>query len=360
MKLFLRGSTWWVSHGTGKTRIRQSTGRTDREEAEKVAREICAPAMLRVEADIVKVAGDIAAGKRRNADMLEAAGRRIDACLSLYPFAKKDGSEPSKHTLASDRQAWWKLTDFCKGKGVELVGHVTEELANEFLMSCTNNFRDKAYLYCRKHFAVMGIDPNPFRTPPPVDASLKSHHEPLTMDELAKVMAYLESKSYKHHCHDNGDFALMFRFMVYTGLRMGDAAMMTVDQCDFEHGVIRRRMQKTRKIVEFPMHRVLMNILPREGGWLFPSLAEAYMKNPTHVSERFTRVFRRVGLWRGNGIISGHSLRATFATICCEAGVPLAVIQSWLGHSSEIVTRIYAHFNDMEKKREAIEKFPEF
>ena len=37
MKLFLRNNIWWVSHGTGEKRIRQSTGQTDREQAEKVA-----------------------------------------------------------------------------------------------------------------------------------------------------------------------------------------------------------------------------------------------------------------------------------------------------------------------------------
>ena len=41
-----------------------------------------------------------------------------------------------------------------------------------------------------------------------------------------------------------------------------------------------------------------------------------------------------------------------------EAGVPLAVIQSWLGHTSPMVTRIYARVEDMRAKREAMSKFP--
>ena len=35
------------------------------------------------------------------------------------------------------------------------------------------------------------------------------------------------------------------------------------------------------------------------------------------------------------------------------------VIQSWLGHSSPTVTRIYARIEDMRVKRLALEKFPE-
>jgi len=110
------------------------------------------------------------------------------------------------------------------------------------------------------------------------------------------------------------------------------------------------------------MHHVLRNILPRTGEYLFPRLAAQCIRagNTVQISTRFRALFKKVGLWRGNGIICAHSLRSTFATICCEAGVPLAVIESWLGHSSPEITRIYAHFNDMNKKRAAIEKFPEF
>lgn len=39
-----------------------------------------------------------------------------------------------------------------------------------------------------------------------------------------------------------------------------------------------------------------------------------------------------------------HSLRHTFATLALEAGVPIHVVSSWLGHSNVVVTmRVYAH-----------------
>ena len=54
-----------------------------------------------------------------------------------------------------------------------------------------------------------------------------------------------------------------------------------------------------------------------------------------------------------------HCLRTTFASICAENQIPLPVIQSWIGHSSPTVTRIYARIEDIRVKRLALEKFPE-
>ena len=364
MKLFLRGNTWWVSHGTGDHRIRQSTGRTDRDEAEKVAKEICAPSMLQREADIVEVAGKIASGKRKAASESTAGRTKIADCLEAFPLIKADGSQPVQGTLVVDSRAWRKMTAYFAEHGVEFVHEVTHELAKSFLASLSQGVRDLTYAFCRSRFHRMGVEPNPFRDHKSVNPHDKKHHEPLTDEELHAVMKQLDDPTWRisPNCASRKEFAMYFRFLLYTGLRTGDAATTKVSQCDFEHEVIRRKIQKTGKIVEFPMHHVLRDILPRQGEYLFPVSAAQCQKsgNTTRISSRCRTLFIKLGIWRGKGVICAHSLRATFATICCEAGVPLAVIQSWLGHSSTEITRIYAHFNDMKKKREAIEKFPEF
>ena len=360
MKLFLRNNIWWVSHGTGGKRIRQSTGKTDREEAEQVAKEICAPAMLRDEANIVKVAAEIAAGKRQEADRLEIGRMTLDECLAAYPYRSRRGGEPSWNTVETDRLVWCKMADFMRSRNIVSPCDVTPALAVQFTQTLSRGYQKHVYTYCRRRFAVMGVSPNPFADAPKSVYDNGVHHEPLTKDEVAKVTAYLDSPGYHAKCHDATEFSAFFRFLLYTGLRLGDAATAKVSQCDFEQKVIRRVMAKTKKPVEFPMHHSLLDILPRDGEYLFPHMAELYMRSYNHLSDRFFRLFRRLGLRRGNGVVCTHSLRSTFATICCEEGVPLEVIQSWLGHASPAITRIYAHFNDMEKKRAAIEKFPEF
>jgi integrase len=40
-------------------------------------------------------------------------------------------------------------------------------------------------------------------------------------------------------------------------------------------------------------------------------------------------------------MITMHDLRVTFVTQCAEAGIPLAVIARWVGHSATRTTEIY-------------------
>lgn len=363
MRLFLRNNIWWVSNGTGNGRIRKSTGKTDRAEAERVAKEICAPAMLRKEADIVEMAGKIASGKRREAANREAEQIPLADCYGSYPLVKADGSEPSDGTKRVDERVWRRFVEFCEKKGVRFVHEVTEDVASAYLATVLAGSRDLAYVYCRCRFNRMGVSDNPFKSKPRRDRKTQGHHEPLTRDEIGKVLDALDEGGWfvPPGAAPHEEFALYVRVLVYTGLRIGDAATLKVSQCDFERGVIRRTIQKTGKDVEFPMSHVLRERLPREGDYVFPHLSKVCSKGvTTQISTRFRKLFKRLGLWRGNGVICSHSFRHAFATICCEEGVPLEVIQSWLGHASPAITRIYAHFNDMEKKRAAIEKFPEF
>ena len=363
MKLFLRNNIWWVSHGTGEKRIRQSTGKTDREEAEQVAREICAPSMLRKEADIVEMAGRIASGKRHDAEMKEAEQIPLSECYARYPLVKSDGSEPAAGTRRIDERVWRRFVEFCDGKGIRFPHEVTPQVANEYLATVLAGSRELAYVYCRCRFKRMGVDDNPFRTKPRRSKRNVAHREPLSREEVRKVLDYLDGNP--NHIHGEGasyeEFAIYVRFLVYTGLRIGDAATMRMSQCDFERGMIKRVIQKTGKEVEFPMFHVLMERLPRHEGYIFPNIAKVCSNGvTTQISTRFRKLFKRLGLWRGNGIICSHSFRHTFGTICCEEGVPLEVVQQWLGHSSSVITQIYTHFNDMKKKRAAIERFPEF
>ena len=93
--------------------------------------------------------------------------------------------------------------------------------------------------------------------------------------------------------------------------------------------------------------------------YLFPAMAKQYMKRPDGLTRRFRRLFDSVDIVGDQQQYCAHCLRTTFASICAENAVPLAVIQSWLGHNSQTVTRIYARIEDMKAKKAAMAKFPE-
>lgn len=363
MKLFLRNAIWWVSHGTGEHRIRQSTGHTDRELAEQVAKEICAPAMLRREADIVEMAGKIASGKRLDAQEKEADRIPLSECRERFPWKKTDGSDPARGSLIIDERMWRKFVEFCETQNVRYVHEVTPKIAEAYLASVTPGSRGLAYLCCHIRFNNIGVEVNPFRKKPRRDPKTVTHREPLERDEVTKILEFLDNSRRKIPCGgaSQPEFAMYIRFLVYTGLRIGDAATMKVSQCDFTHGILRRRVQKTGKMVEFPMFRILRQSLPRHGEYLFPAFARICADGRTvRISARIRVLLQKLGLYRGRGIICAHSFRHTFGMICCEEGIPLVVVQDWLGHSSPEITRIYTHYNDMKRKQEIVDRFPEF
>ena len=123
--------------------------------------------------------------------------------------------------------------------------------------------------------------------------------------------------------------------------------------------MLSRMMAKTSRPVRFPLHPALIDRLPREGEYLFPSMAHFYqLRGATVLTHRIRRIFATVGIGGDAFEFSAHSLRTTFASICAENGVPLAAIQSWLGHTSPMVTRIYTNLENDRAKTAALSRFP--
>ena len=56
-------------------------------------------------------------------------------------------------------------------------------------------------------------------------------------------------------------------------------------------------------------------------------------------------------------LYSLHSFRHTFVSFCANAGVPLDVVASIVGHGSTAMTRHYAHISDAAKDK-AIQALP--
>ena len=52
-----------------------------------------------------------------------------------------------------------------------------------------------------------------------------------------------------------------------------------------------------------------------------------------------------------------HSFRHTFVSFCANAGVPLDIVATIVGHGSSAMTRHYAHISD-EAKKQAIATLP--
>jgi site-specific recombinase XerD len=140
-----------------------------------------------------------------------------------------------------------------------------------------------------------------------------------------------------------------------TGMRVGELKHLTWADVDAEHRVIQVREKEgwrpktgdQRSIPMSPQVQTLFAQLPRRGRWVFTAPpSPAYPQGDHQLSERrllehLKQVLKRLGL---AGHV--HTFRHTFISLALCAGVPEAVVRSWVGHVDPQVIRQYTHVHD--------------
>ena len=190
-------------------------------------------------------------------------------------------------------------------------------------------------------------------------------HRMLRRDEIAVITEHWPE-------HPMGASAM---FMLYAGLRRGEALGLRWEDVDTSAGMIRVRQAlqvqsdgntfapappKTRDSVrDIPILPVLASViagLPRGDGLVFPGFPTKSVFEHTFTTfETFLRRFLGPGFR-----LRPHDLRHTFASICYEAGVDVKTTQSMMGHSSvQITMEIYTHLSD-ELKASSVQSLANF
>ena len=138
------------------------------------------------------------------------------------------------------------------------------------------------------------------------------------------------------------------------GLRLGEGISLRVEDIDSERMVLSVRQGKGRKDRSVPLPERILSMLReywcthKHPVWLFPI---AYRRGPVlptakrcmaprGISKAFQKARGESGIKKPATI---HTLRHSYATHLLEAGVPLRVIQAYLGHASIQTTAIYLH-----------------
>jgi integrase len=150
------------------------------------------------------------------------------------------------------------------------------------------------------------------------------------------------------HSRDCGD---LVRFLVYSGLRKGEASRITWADCDFEKGQIRVRAggdgtgTKSGKSRTLPMIPDMVELLEhlrssRRPEDLQPGQRVMRVRN---CPNSMTRAAKKVGIQR----LVHHSLRHMFITRCLEVGIDILTIAKWVGHrDGNLIFRVYGHVRD--------------
>ena len=347
--------------GINGRRYSRSTGTTDREKAERALERFLAPLGL---------------GATRLP--LADAWQRYEMSPNRRDIAKA--------TLDSKRAVWMSFSRWMEKYHVE-IGHlaeVTDEAVAEYLTQfrCHHSATTYNNHVCalREVFRLLadkaGVAHDPWAGVCLLADDSVSRRE-LTIDELGRLHA-TASKA-------GAEWKLLFMTGTYTGLRLGDCCRLTWDNVNLERQVIQVIPEKTKKHmhgrpVTIPIHPELLKELTGRARspsappspdaatspYINPTIAHLYLNENWRLDAELSRIFkaanitmsvRMEGRTRKSVVASFHSLRHTFVSLSANAGVPLPVVQSIVGHCSTAMTRHYYHENE-ENLRKAVAAIP--
>jgi len=376
--------------------IQRSTGRADKQSAERFAREYLEPLKR-------------ASNERASARVIVAQFRDILAGGEPLPladvwqlFRKKPTRRQASDKSWRRKQTYWN--DFLvflaeKFPAAHSLNDVSRKMAEHYIngldtagkYSKTVNFKNKgrraASTYQAKYtelspstrnlylqtltaiFAALaddsGLLENPFAKIPAkiVSAKDKISREAFSPDELRQIGAAAREKPFIY---------AIFIVGANTGLREGDLATLRWSETDLNRGLIIRQMLKTSKSVRIPILpplRAYLQGLDRTGEYVLPEHAKMYQSNPTGISWRVRKFLEGLGIettrkipgrTKAANIKDVHALRHTFCWLAAVNGVPMPVIQSIVGHVNEKLTQQYAAHATDEMAVKHLAKMPNY
>jgi integrase len=155
----------------------------------------------------------------------------------------------------------------------------------------------------------------------------------------------------------------LFTIMLYTGARLGDAATLEWRSIDLARGFIdimpiKTKRFKTRvRIPILPPLRAMLEAYPPAArtGYVMPDIAKKYIEKQPSLSKKVVDFFKKCGLEtckktdvgnRRHSVLGAHSFRHTFVSKAANAGIPFAIVQGIVGHSTAKQSAHYFHEND--------------
>ena len=307
---------------------------------------------------------------------------------------------PSEKHASTKRTIWGDFLAFMHGEHPEIENliDVTDAHAQEYIALLQKTGRyDKAITYsrgegkklrtitrlkaegalsarslqlyqmvCAEVFTLLakdaGLQDNPFASVRRAKSDAETR-EAFTPEELKTIYDNLD------------DFTRpLFMMAVWTGLREGDICTLKWSEVDLEHRLIIRKTRKTGAKVKIPISNQLYAFIisvphTEDSEYVFPEHAQMYLTNSSGVSYRIKQFLEGLGIQttrkpegrtRAISVKDLHSCRHTFCYYAGLAGIPLAVVQSIVGHMTPSMTAHYSDHATTEDKRRGMERLSFF
>lgn len=394
-----------------KKRVTRTTGKQSLEEAREVLNELAAEYgtkdAVRIDAErrarftekLVRAQAIVAADAERLAQEREAildarpALALKDAWRAYELSGRRKAHASSDAILATYHSYWMKFLKwmeennpdivelrevtlimargFCKSQEAKVQGLTINRmiyLFQKIWRTLERDDRDKAKDETRPEMRMARLGDNPWQEVERYEGQYNTRRE-LTVEELGRVVGRL-----------SGEMRLLFAVGIYTGLRKIDCVLLEWSMVDLARGRLMVEPRKTRRHtrgrkIAIPIAPVLFELLREArahegstpGKYVMPELAALYINHQAILNKQISSVFEAAGITtkvKGEGDIRAHtevgfhSLRHTFVSLSANAGTPLAVVQSIVGHSTSKMTQHYYHENE-EAMRGAIARLPD-
>ena len=366
--LFRRGGTWYIKIRVGGVLVKKSCRTADRAEARRQLDLMAVGCQLTDEDRLAVVA-------RR----LQSRGESvtIEAAWERYVAAPENLGQTAG-AAEVDRGRWLAFVRWLHGydggprcrinckaafPGVKRLADVDARVVEGFLAHCRGrggvspSTLNRYLRILRRMWRLCGETVDPWARVP--RQRVRAHlRRALTRDELRRVVDAA-----------SGELRVLFLVGIYTGMRLSDCARLRWDDVDLPGGVIACVPSKTsrfRTCVTIPLHPSLRDALAgveRRGDYVLREIA-TWPKD--RVSDAVQAHFAAVGLAESErpdgykrhvATVGFHSLRSTFVSMMADAGAPLAMVQSIVGHLSPEMTQQY-YRADLEAARARISALP--
>lgn len=280
-------------------------------------------------------------------------------------------------TLQSKRQVWMSFAKWMEHHHLEVdtLSGINSEIISEYLAClrldiCASTWNSRVCVL-REIFRVLaekaGLIDDPWEG---VRLRVDDSHSrrELSLDELQRLLKAAKKAK--------GEWLLLFVIGIYTGLRLGDCCRLMWNSVNLEKGIIQLIPRKTKRHahgrpITIPIHPELHAMLLSKGrnegeDYVLPEMADAYLTHKWYVTNGVAKIFKAANITMSVKLegrrtktpeATFHSLRHTFVSLAANAGVPLHIVQSIVGHESTAMTRHYYHENE-EVLRQAVAAIP--
>ena len=274
-------------------------------------------------------------------------------------FEKLKENNRSNHTIKSYREALVPYFEWLGGKKAsditfkDAFGYIRylrrEENGEKVYKKGTINARHRAICSFYNHLlkTMKYIDTNFFT---------KEHIEQMKVTEGESEVTYLtqeESEAFLNAIlvspNNRGTLTrvrdyVMYRLMLTSGLRIQETINLTLNDLDFEEGILKVIEGKGKKDRETTLEKELeplMGLYLKEREKLNSDCPNIFLnQNGKPISgdtslKAIKRYAKEAGIWKSNTPITNHTLRHSFATHMITKGYPLTSVSKMLGHASE-------------------------